>query len=233
MLDSGAACSVVGLNFLEKIVPDWEEKISAVNNMRFRGCSEPLEALGVIEMPIIFAHSQGSVRIKPEFVVMKNVTPHYFVLGGDFLSVYGIDIIHSREKYFQIGNENKKKKMAFSRFRSTRNLGEPRKGISNARKTLSKETLERVKRGPNLDSSQKDEILQLIENFPDSFGLGEVPIGTIKGHEIEINLLKPYSPILRKAAYPASPRNRMELQKHIQEWLKLKVIRKVSENEEV
>ena len=66
LLDSGAACSVVGLNFLEKIVPDWEEKIAPVNNMRFRGCSEPLEALGVIELPIIFPHSQGSVRIKPD-----------------------------------------------------------------------------------------------------------------------------------------------------------------------
>ena len=37
---------------------------------------------------------------------------------------------------------------------------------------------------------------------------------------------------MSKSAYPASPRNRIELEKHIQELLKLKVIRKVSENEE-
>ena len=104
LLDSGAACSVVGVNLPEKIFPDWKEKNSGVNNMRFRGCSEAQEALGVIELPINFPHSQGSVRIKPEFVVIKKVTPHYFILGGDFLSVYGIDIIHSREKYSTIGN---------------------------------------------------------------------------------------------------------------------------------
>ena len=189
--------------------------------MRFRGCSEPLEALGVIELPIIFPHSQGSVRIKPEFVVMKNVTPHYFILGGDFLSVDGIDIIHSREKYFTIGNENKKKKFALSRFRSTRNLGETKKEISNVGKTLSKETLERVKCGPNLDTSQKDKISQMIENFPDSFGLGESPIGTIKGHEIEIKLTidKPYPAILRKAAYPARERQLIQpVQEIEQSW---------------
>ena len=57
----------------------------------------------------------------------------------------------------------------------------------------------------------------------------------MKGHEIEIKptIDKLYPPILRKAAYPASRRNRIELEKHIQEFLKPQVIRKVSENEEV
>ena len=106
-----------------------------------------------------------------------------------------------------------------SRFRSTSNLGDLKKEIPNVRTMLSKEKLERIKCGPNLDRSQRDDILQLIEKFPDSFGLGECPIGTIKGHEIEMKptIDKPYPSILRKAAYPATPRNRTELEKHIQE----------------
>ena len=59
-------------------------------------------------------HNQGAVRIQPEFVVMENANPKYFILGSDFLSLYGIDIFHSKEKYFSIGNENKKKKFALS-----------------------------------------------------------------------------------------------------------------------
>lgn len=40
---------------------------------------------------------------------MENANPKYFILGGECLSLYGIDLFHSKEKSFIISNKNKKK----------------------------------------------------------------------------------------------------------------------------
>ncbi|MBW0504212.1 hypothetical protein O181_043927 [Austropuccinia psidii MF-1] len=59
--------------------------------------------------------------------------------------------------------------------------------------------------------------------------------GTIKGYEVDItlNINGPYPPVLRRPAYPASPRAREALEMHIQEFIQLGVLRKVGHNEEV
>ncbi|MBW0572270.1 hypothetical protein O181_111985 [Austropuccinia psidii MF-1] len=55
------------------------------------------------------------------------------------------------------------------------------------------------------------------------------------GHEVDIilSIERPYPPLLRKPAYPASPKSREDLEIHIKELLDLGVIRKVGHNEEV
>ncbi|MBW0583133.1 hypothetical protein O181_122848, partial [Austropuccinia psidii MF-1] len=60
-------------------------------------------------------------------------------------------------------------------------------------------------------------------------------IGAIIGHEVDIilNIERPYPPLLRRPAYPASPKSREALEAHIKELLDLGVIRKVGHNEEV
>ncbi|MBW0507846.1 hypothetical protein O181_047561 [Austropuccinia psidii MF-1] len=60
-------------------------------------------------------------------------------------------------------------------------------------------------------------------------------LGAIEGHEVDINLntYRPYPPVLRIPAYPASPRATEFLEKHIQELIQLGVLRKVGHNEEV
>ncbi|MBW0568168.1 hypothetical protein O181_107883 [Austropuccinia psidii MF-1] len=57
----------------------------------------------------------------------------------------------------------------------------------------------------------------------------------ISGHEVDItvNIDRPYPPVLRKPAYPASPRAREALEKHIQELIPVCVLRKMGHNEEV
>ncbi|MBW0558139.1 hypothetical protein O181_097854 [Austropuccinia psidii MF-1] len=57
----------------------------------------------------------------------------------------------------------------------------------------------------------------------------------IKGQEIDItlNIDRPYPPVHRRPAYPASPRAREALEKHIQELIQLGILRKVGHNEEV
>ncbi|MBW0554001.1 hypothetical protein O181_093716 [Austropuccinia psidii MF-1] len=61
------------------------------------------------------------------------------------------------------------------------------------------------------------------------------PLGAIKGNEVDItlNIDRPYPTVLRRPAYPASPRARETLEKHIQELIQLGLIRKVGHNEEV
>ncbi|MBW0541858.1 hypothetical protein O181_081573 [Austropuccinia psidii MF-1] len=56
-----------------------------------------------------------------------------------------------------------------------------------------------------------------------------------KGHEFDItlNIDRPCPPVLKRPAYPASPRAREALEKHIQELIQLGVLRKVGHNEEV
>ncbi|MBW0584803.1 hypothetical protein O181_124518 [Austropuccinia psidii MF-1] len=48
-----------------------------------------------------------------------------------------------------------------------------------------------------------------------------------------LNVERPYLPLLRRPAYPASPRATEALKSHINELMKLGVLRKVGHNEEV
>ncbi|MBW0533424.1 hypothetical protein O181_073139 [Austropuccinia psidii MF-1] len=68
-----------------------------------------------------------------------------------------------------------------------------------------------------------------------AFASDNEPLGAIKGHEVDITLKidRPYPPLLRRPAYPASPRAIEALEKHIQELIQLGALRKVGHNEEV
>ncbi|KAG0140327.1 hypothetical protein CROQUDRAFT_20230, partial [Cronartium quercuum f. sp. fusiforme G11] len=243
VLDSGTACSIVGMKFLETIVTDWRDKLLPCSHMTFSACASALKPIGIIELPVIVPHVQGSIRIRPEFVVMENSMPQFFILGGEFLSLYGIDIYHSRESYFTIGNDNKKKKLAFLRKQMISNITKEHKqpvihDINEPQPTTNPKVniaLEKVMLGPTLNKKQEYDMKNIIRKIHKVFALGDMEIGTIKNHEVEIKLTveKPYLPILRKAAYPASPRNRVEIERHIKELVEYSILRKVGTTEEV
>ncbi|MBW0527556.1 hypothetical protein O181_067271 [Austropuccinia psidii MF-1] len=69
----------------------------------------------------------------------------------------------------------------------------------------------------------------------EAFASEKEPLGAIIGHQVDIILKieKAYPPLLRRPAYPASPKSREALEIHIKELLDLGVIRKVGHNEEV
>lgn len=100
LLDSGASCSVIGKHLLNSIKPDWVEHLLPVQHARFHSCSDQLQPLGVIEISLVFPHTQGSVRIQAQFVVMENTRIKYLILGDDYLSLYGFDITNSKERFF-------------------------------------------------------------------------------------------------------------------------------------
>ncbi|MBW0573589.1 hypothetical protein O181_113304 [Austropuccinia psidii MF-1] len=81
----------------------------------------------------------------------------------------------------------------------------------------------------------KEKLIDLLFKYKNSFATDKEPLGAIIGHEVDIiiNVEKPYPPLRRRPAYPASPRAREALQVHIKELMDLGVLRKVGHNEQV
>ncbi|MBW0581150.1 hypothetical protein O181_120865, partial [Austropuccinia psidii MF-1] len=81
----------------------------------------------------------------------------------------------------------------------------------------------------------KEELIEILFQYREAFASDNEPLGAIKGHEVDImlNVERPYPPLLRRPAYPASPRAREALESHINELMKLGVLRNVGHNEEV
>ncbi|MBW0506107.1 hypothetical protein O181_045822 [Austropuccinia psidii MF-1] len=116
---------------------------------------------------MIFPDPTGSIILKVEFVVMNDSTSQQFILGNDYLNIYGIGINNHQDR--------------------------------------------------------------------EAFASDNEPLGAIKGHKVEImlNVERPYPPLLGRPAYPACPRAREALESHINELMKLGVLRKGGHNEEV
>ncbi|MBW0561926.1 hypothetical protein O181_101641, partial [Austropuccinia psidii MF-1] len=78
----------------------------------------------------------------------------------------------------------------------------------------------------------KEELIEISFQYREAFASDNEPLGAIKGHEVEImlNVERPYPPLLRRPAYPAGPRAREALESHIDELVKLGVLRKVGHN---
>ncbi|MBW0542409.1 hypothetical protein O181_082124 [Austropuccinia psidii MF-1] len=81
----------------------------------------------------------------------------------------------------------------------------------------------------------RHELIDVLYTCNNAFASDNEPLGAIKGHEFHVTLHidRPYPPVLRRPAYPASPRARKALEKHIQELIQLGVLSKVAHNEEV
>ncbi|MBW0508598.1 hypothetical protein O181_048313 [Austropuccinia psidii MF-1] len=79
------------------------------------------------------------------------------------------------------------------------------------------------------NSSKRQKLMEF------AFETNKEPLGAIIGNEVEIvlNVEKPYPPLLRRPAYPASPRAREALEVNIKELMDLGVLRKVGHNEQV
>ncbi|MBW0589187.1 hypothetical protein O181_128902 [Austropuccinia psidii MF-1] len=79
------------------------------------------------------------------------------------------------------------------------------------------------------------ELIDVLYTYNNEFASDNEPLGAIKGHEVDINLNidRPYPQVIRRPAYPASPRAREAWEKHIQELIQLGVLGKVGHNEEV
>ncbi|MBW0587244.1 hypothetical protein O181_126959 [Austropuccinia psidii MF-1] len=81
----------------------------------------------------------------------------------------------------------------------------------------------------------QEKLIVLLFKYKNTFATDKEPLGAIIGHEVDIilDVEKPYPPLLRRTAYPASSRARGALEVHIKELMDLGVLRKVGHNEQV
>ncbi|MBW0509970.1 hypothetical protein O181_049685 [Austropuccinia psidii MF-1] len=153
--------------------------------------------------------------MKTEIVVMDNCTSQHIILGNDYLNIYGIDINNHKYRYSTIG-ENKRQKYAFS------NMPKQISIVSSKKDTYKEELvtnqLVEAQINPSLSPKMRHEFIDVLYTYNNAFASDNEPLGAIKGHEVDItlNIDRPYPPVLRRPAYPASPRAREALEKHIQ-----------------
>ncbi|MBW0520976.1 hypothetical protein O181_060691 [Austropuccinia psidii MF-1] len=111
-LESGSFCTCVGNNYLDNIYTNWQDKLMPIEGIKFSSYSQDMQPLGIFEAEMIFPHPTRTIRLKFAFVAINNCTSQRFILGNDYLSIYGIDINDNKDRYFTIG-EPKRKKMLF------------------------------------------------------------------------------------------------------------------------
>ncbi|MBW0558310.1 hypothetical protein O181_098025 [Austropuccinia psidii MF-1] len=146
--------------------------------------------------------------------------------------MYGIYLHNNKDRYFTIGDK-KRQRFDFLPFKRqiTVNKVSP---VNLGLEKLKSEQLREAELSLHLTDKQKNELSSLLYDHKGEFASDKEPLGAIIGHEVDIilNIERPYPPLLRRPAYPESPKSREDLETHIKELLYLGVIRKVGHNEE-
>ncbi|MBW0540791.1 hypothetical protein O181_080506 [Austropuccinia psidii MF-1] len=219
-LDTGKFCTCVGKYHRQAILLGWKTHLLPIEGVQFSSAPNNMYPLGILDTNLVFPHPAGSVRMKSEIVVMNNCTSPHIILGNDYLIIDGIEINNHRDRYFTIG-ENRSKKISFS------NMPKKQEYVSNQ--------LVEAQINPSLSPNMRHGLIDVLYTYNNAFASDNEPLGAIKWHEVDItlNINRPYPPVLRRPAYPASPRAREALQKHIQEFIQPGVLRTVGHNEEV
>ncbi|KAI7951629.1 hypothetical protein MJO28_007313 [Puccinia striiformis f. sp. tritici] len=236
LLDIGAFCSCTSSSFLEECYPEWQSHLLPVPRAKFSSCNSAMKALGIVSMPLIFPHSKGSLRWIIELVVMEDALCDYLILGNDAFCMYGIDIFQSRDRFYTIGGDWKRKfQICHIKTTTTEEVITNNVELLHEITSFESEYLSQASLSHLLTDQQKKDILQVCFESKEAFCTTEEPIGNITGHDmkLELTVSSPYPPILRRPPYPSSPKSREALTTHIQELLDLKVIRKVGHNEQV
>ncbi|MBW0581218.1 hypothetical protein O181_120933 [Austropuccinia psidii MF-1] len=147
--------------------------------------------------------------------------------------MYGIYLHNNKDRYFTIG-DNKRQKFAFLPFKRqiTVNKLSP---VNLELEKFKSEQLNGAEMRLHLTDKKENELSSLLYDHRGAFASDKKPLGAIIGHEVDIiiNIERPYPPLLRRPAYPASPKSREALEVYIKELLDLGVIRKVGHNEDV
>ncbi|MBW0567424.1 hypothetical protein O181_107139 [Austropuccinia psidii MF-1] len=231
-LDTGAFCTCVGKDYIQAILPGCKNHLLPIEGVQSSSDSNSMYPLGILDTSLVFLHPAGSVIMKTEIVVMDNWTSQNIILGNDYFNIYGIDINNHKDRYFTIG-ENKRQRFSPS------NMPKQISMISSVKDTYKDEFVDNklveAQISPSLSPKMKHYFIDVLYTYKNSFASENEPFGAIKRHEVDItlNIDRPYPPVLRRPSYPASPRAREALEKHIQELIQLGVLRKVGHNEEV
>ncbi|MBW0481172.1 hypothetical protein O181_020887 [Austropuccinia psidii MF-1] len=222
MIESGAHCSIVARNYLENHFPNWENQLLPTEAKNFKSASGKMTSIWTIIKKIIILHRKVNIRLNPEFVMLNYAHIQGFLLGTDYQSMYIKDIYNSKNRHITIGT-NKEKKYSLHIYQIS--CQDPLEELLNDFREGQFSTA--------LTSKQKLSLPKMLRNNRLAFAIGDEPLGKIKGHDVELYLdvEKPYPPMLRRPPYPASLEIRKEIEKHINEFLDMDVIRKIGHNE--
>ncbi|MBW0551185.1 hypothetical protein O181_090900 [Austropuccinia psidii MF-1] len=147
--------------------------------------------------------------------------------------MFCIDLHNKKDRSFTIG-ENKNQKFAFLPFKRqiTVNKVSP---VNLELKKFKSEQFRKAEISLHVTDKQENELSSLFYDHKGAFASHKKPLGKIIGHEVDIilNIERPYPPLLRRPAYPESPKSREAMETHIKELLDLGVIQNVGHNEEV
>ncbi|MBW0548381.1 hypothetical protein O181_088096 [Austropuccinia psidii MF-1] len=203
LLDPGPFFSCVGKPFLSTCVTNFDDQLFPIDVIKFNSASSPMKALGISETNVIFPLINVNLRITSQFVLMENCSSIHFIFGNENLM---IQIKVSKVSPVSLDLE---------KFKS--------------------EQLNEAEISLHLTDKQESEISALLYDYKEAFASDKESLGEIVGHEVEIILKieRAYPPLLKRPAYPASPKSREALEIHIKEILDLGVIRKVGHNEEL
>ncbi|MBW0580080.1 hypothetical protein O181_119795 [Austropuccinia psidii MF-1] len=196
-LDPGAFCSCVGKSFLKTCVPNFEDQLLPIDGIKFNIASNLMKSLGIFETNVILPQINGNLRITAEFVVMENCSSTHFILGNDYLIMYGIYLHNNKDRYFTIG-VNKRQRFAFLPFKRKITV----KQVSPVNLEVEKfksEQLNEAEISLHLTDKQENELSSLLYDHKEAFASDKEPLGEIIGHEVDI-ILKIERP------YPASPK---------------------------
>ncbi|MBW0468759.1 hypothetical protein O181_008474 [Austropuccinia psidii MF-1] len=231
-LDTGAFCTCVSKDYLQAILPGWKIHQLPIEGVQFSSANNNIYPLGILDTNLVCSHPAGSVRMKTEILVMDNCTSQHIILGNYYLNTYGIEINNHKDRYFTIGGNNRQK-FGFA------NMPKQIHVISSFNNFHKKECVAtqfvEAQINPSLSPKMRHDLIDVLYTYNNAFASDNEPLGAIKGHEVDItlNINRPYPPVLRRSAYPASPRAGEALQKHIQELIQLGVLRKVGHNEDI
>ncbi|MBW0470259.1 hypothetical protein O181_009974 [Austropuccinia psidii MF-1] len=213
-LDTGAFCTFVGKDYLQAILPEWKTHLLPIEGVQFSSASNNMYPLGILDTNIVFPHPVGIEGMKTEIVVMENCTAKHIILGNYFLNIYGIYINNHKDRYFTIG-DNKRKISAFSYMPKQVSIVSSNKDTYKERFVTYQIVEAQI--NPSLSPRMRQELINVLYTYKNEFSSDNEPLGAIKGHEVDItiNIDRPYPPVLRRPAYPSSPRSREALEKHI------------------
>ncbi|MBW0529148.1 hypothetical protein O181_068863 [Austropuccinia psidii MF-1] len=189
-----------------------------------------MKTLGIIDLTLFFPHPSQCIIMKGEFLVFKNCTNKHFILGNDYLSIYGIDISNQKDRYFTTG-DNKRPKFGFTSNKKQINVIKNEEPNPEKQSFIS-EQLTEAEFNQELTEQMKEISLHLLFKYKNSFATDKEPLEEVIEHEVDIilNVEQPYPPVLRKPAYPASQRARDALEVHIKELMDFGVLMKVGHN---
>ncbi|MBW0485767.1 hypothetical protein O181_025482 [Austropuccinia psidii MF-1] len=180
-----------------------------------------MTCIGIIIKEIIIPHRKGNIRLNPELLVLEDSNIKGFLLGTYYQIICGIDIYNSQNIHITIGT-NKEKEFSLDIYL-----------LSN--KDPLEELINEFKEGllsSNLTIIKKLSLLNILRKNRTTFSIGEEPLGSFRGHDIELYLdvERPYPPILKRPPYLESRETKKELEKQVNELLDMDVIRKIRHN---